>query len=77
MNCNICFENYNDSTVKPFSITPCGHTFCEKCLDNLLAYANISQPKCPKCRVQIKGFKLKCIYICIIVKLHLKDDLLG
>ncbi len=61
MNCNICFENYNDSTVKPFSITPCGHTFCEKCLDNLLA--NISLPKCPKCKVQIKGLNFIALFV--------------
>lgn len=70
MNCQICFENYNDSKTKPYSITPCGHTFCSKCLDNLMI---TDAAKCPKCRIQIKG-KIMNFAILDVIDLNLIPD---
>ena len=44
--CIICFETYNDSTIKPNVLIPCGHTVCGKCLESI--------NKCPKCRKNIE-----------------------
>ena len=47
MNCQVCFENYNDKDNQPYAIIPCGHTFCKLCLESL------KETKCPKCRREI------------------------
>ena len=75
MNCQICFENYNDTKVKPYSITPCGHTFCLKCLDNLIHSTPNKNDlaKCPKCRIPIIG-KLMNFAILDVLDLNLIPD---
>lgn len=44
MNCAICLEKYNYNKNKPYSLYPCGHTFCNECLQQ------INTKKCSKCR---------------------------
>ena len=43
--CPICLEVYNTKHTIPYLIYPCGHTFCEACLNTLA-----SQNLCPNCR---------------------------
>lgn len=38
--CAVCFENYDNETRKPYSLVPCGHTFCARCVREL-------KGKCP------------------------------
>ena len=47
MNCEICFERYNDRDIQPYSLIPCGHLFCIKCINQLKT--------CATCRSEIKG----------------------
>ena len=44
MECSICNEDYDTKDHKPYTIFPCGHCFCLKCI-NLL-----TQQQCPNCR---------------------------
>ena len=43
MNCEICIEKYNDKENKPYSLIPCGHSFC------------IKVKQCSKCRIEINA----------------------
>ena len=45
--CSICYGDYNDKDKCP-RFLGCGHTFCSRCLERLLAGNTI----CPKCRKQ-------------------------
>jgi len=47
MDCTICFETYNNSERKPIVLNPCGHSFCNSCLQHLLT-------QCPSCRTLIE-----------------------
>jgi hypothetical protein len=47
MNCQVCLENFDGDIHRPFSISPCGHTFCITCLNFL------PEKCCPKCRRNI------------------------
>ena len=47
MNCQVCLENFNTLDHKPYALIPCGHSFCLKCLNNLI------EQFCPKCRKEI------------------------
>ena len=49
MECNICFEPFDHSIRKPYSLSSCQHTYCLKCLDQL------NNNKCPNCNEPIKG----------------------
>jgi hypothetical protein len=50
MDCSICFEEYESSgDRKPYSIIPCGHPICLKCLNTL------HERNCPDCRAPITG----------------------
>jgi hypothetical protein len=61
MQCQICFESYDNDTHKPFTINPCGHYFCVKCVNefNKPQYEwpnpQIIPAKCPMCRVNIES----------------------
>jgi len=35
MNCKICFEIYDNNKHKPFTLIPCGHSFCSTCVVEL------------------------------------------
>jgi len=49
MNCEICFEPFDHSAHKPYSLSSCPHTYCTICLDRL------TSNKCPQCSKQIIG----------------------
>ena len=42
--CSICFNAYDLQDRTPYSLVPCGHTFCDMCI------ANISNRECPNDR---------------------------
>lgn len=43
MDCEICLEEFDHTIHRPFSLSPCMHTLCISCLNNL------SEKKCPLC----------------------------
>jgi len=49
MDCVLCYELFDESQYKPYSINPCGHYFCKVCLDK------IKNNKCPTCRGNIQS----------------------
>ena len=49
MECCLCNEIYDENQYKPYSINPCGHHFCLKCINNL------KSKSCPYCRGVIKS----------------------
>lgn len=51
MSCQICFEKYDHSDFKPYTLYPCSHTVCYQCITSLVEH------KCPKCRCMIKDKK--------------------
>ena len=42
--CKLCRLHYDTNGKKPRSFMPCGHTFCEKCINQLL------ERLCPNCK---------------------------
>jgi hypothetical protein len=48
MNCEICFNQYDHSIHKPYSLS-CPHTVCISCISNL------NSNKCPTCKTEIKS----------------------
>ena len=42
--CKLCSTAYNTVDKKPRCFMPCGHTFCEKCISELL------ERLCPQCK---------------------------
>ena len=52
--CGICFLCYNTTTRRPMTCMPCSHTFCKKCLDEMLKL-HATSLKCPTCRTQISN----------------------
>ncbi len=50
--CPICLKDFDDNNI---SITDCNHEFCNICLNKWLDRNRID---CPKCRQNIKYFKL-------------------
>ena len=50
MKCEICYDNYNAviAEKKP-RMLECGHSYCTKCIDNLIR----NNPRCAKCRSMI------------------------
>lgn len=53
MECKICYDKFNKTVRKPFTVIPCGHTFCISCLNDLRKINYI----CPTCRVKIENEK--------------------
>ena len=49
--CKICYSNYDDDKKKPVIITPCSHTVCKSCLNEIL----LLNGACPFCKISIKG----------------------
>lgn len=47
MECELCLELYDESQHRPWIFTPCGHCFCQECVNKLTNQA------CPKCRGRI------------------------
>lgn len=50
--CEICFQSYDEAHRLPYSLFPCGHTFCEQCI------CNLNKDACPACGSEIQ-FKAK------------------
>ena len=48
--CAICFENKQIGTLR---ILPCGHGFCYRCTDAVIAAAGSAQATCPNCRAPV------------------------
>ena len=55
MECDICQNNWDKNTHIPRILT-CGHSFCEKCLENLIKKRN-NPFLCPICKLEIKNLK--------------------
>jgi len=49
MNCEICFEKFDHTINKPFSLSSCPHIYCLSCLDKL------ENNKCPACKTVYKS----------------------
>lgn len=47
--CEICLNNYDTVGRKPYSLVPCGHTFCLHCMNQ------ITSNLCPTCRSPFEG----------------------
>ena len=47
LQCEICFESFNENERKPTILFPCSHTFCEVCVQQLGLI-------CPSCRRKIE-----------------------
>ena len=72
MECEICLETFSYS-CKPYSLYPCGHSYCMMCLDRL------EKQECPKCKNEIKdkqvNFSLLILVSDIPKKLNDLEDL--
>ena len=49
MFCQICYNDYNHSINKPYSLSHCSHTFCIECLNKL------TSNKCPICKAEYQA----------------------
>lgn len=47
--CSICLEAYDQTSIIPYICNPCGHSFCKMCLDNRNKYNYY----CPICKIRI------------------------
>ena len=63
--CSICFDTLEDPTL-----TPCGHLFCNECLQLCLQ----SKPKCPMCKADLKGKELLSINSKNTIKIEKKKN---
>ncbi|XP_034024185.1 tripartite motif-containing protein 59 [Thalassophryne amazonica] len=57
LTCSVCYSLFSDPRV-----LPCSHTFCKKCLENLLqvstnylTWRQLGPLKCPQCRSVVEG----------------------
>jgi hypothetical protein len=46
LECQICFEEYDNSNKKPL-VLECGHSICQKCLQQILSSNRQNLMKCP------------------------------
>lgn len=44
--CEVCLDNYDTMIHKPYSLVPCGHTYCIECLNRII--------RCPSCRIEFQ-----------------------
>jgi len=73
MSCEVCFEPFDHSNRKPYSLSSCPHTYCAICLDHL------TNSKCPQCSKPIVGKNLNIALLKFIPKSEyddLKEDTL-
>lgn len=70
MNCDICYDDYNSNEKKPFTLVPCGHTFCIKCINSLMS----REASCPNCRKKISE-KIPNYGLVGLLELNLVPDL--
>ena len=68
MNCEICFEKYNTEANKPYSLYPCGHTYCKSCLDKLI------KKECPTCKRELRDQQVNYALMAILHEEPLKRN---
>lgn len=37
LSCKLCSKNYNNDSLRPMALIPCGHTYCSQCIDKLMS----------------------------------------
>lgn len=57
--CGVCLEPFNESDKFP-RILPCGHTFCERCIAQIINQR--IQFKCPYCNTILGELRLGLAY---------------
>jgi hypothetical protein len=65
--CEICFENYDEKKRLPHTLFPCGHSFCESCINN------IQNGACPCCNAVIQSKTKNWAVINLIPKAKIPD----
>ena len=50
MECDKCKHAFDSVQHQPYSLYPCSHTYCDKCIGNIK-----SDKKCPDCGQEIKN----------------------
>jgi hypothetical protein len=58
--CQICYEPYDQSIRRPYSMSSCPHTYCLKCLEQ------ITNNRCPECGIRSKGKNLNMALLQLI-----------
>ncbi len=58
--CSICYEPYDQSIHRPYSMSSCPHTFCLKCSEQF------KENKCPKCGLRSEGKNLNMALLQVI-----------
>ena len=55
MYCEICFLAFYSAEQRAPRILPCGHAFCESCLNGMMRTKKTSKGKtnCPSCRLEV------------------------
>ena len=49
MECDKCKNSFNSTNKQPYSLYPCSHTYCLRCVEDL------EDNKCPECKSKIKA----------------------
>lgn len=49
--CSVCLEDFTNSGDNVPRLLPCTHTYCEKCIKDLLQQDGGNTLKCPECRL--------------------------
>lgn len=57
MNCQGCWNSYNETDRSPRLLTSCGHSICEKCTAELYRDGSII---CPECRFRNNAPMVTC-----------------
>lgn len=57
MNCEVCSEIYNDTNHKPYTLIPCGHTYCLDCIERLKSLSEQAHFKCNHCNEPVEDYK--------------------
>jgi len=61
--CSICQEQFNDADCRRSCLSTCGHVFCHKCAQNLIAAKqNAKFAHCPTCRKEFKQNHIVPLY---------------
>ncbi|KAH7694773.1 E3 ubiquitin-protein ligase TRIM13, partial [Aphelenchoides avenae] len=47
--CGVCLDLFTDPRI-----LPCGHTYCQKCVECLLEEAGQNSTQCPECRAEFR-----------------------
>lgn len=68
--CSICNNDYDEVITKPFTIVPCGHLYCEICLNKL------KNSECPECRVIIEKIIINRPFLNLINEIKIKNNII-